>query len=146
MPLTVYEDEIREVLADCLVRGPAVEKPVIAGQLTYLIVDPPQGRGEADKKSRQARKKGRQAWKEAEFAYVTFESDELVFRAWSTRSEADNFRIDFTPPQAGAFVLSVDLLANVSTWPIHHRRSTTVDILPAADNGKKGLGKRKVMT
>lgn len=146
MPLKVYEDENREVLADCLVRGPAVEKPVIAGQLTYLIVDPPQGRGEADKKSRQARKKGQQAWKEAQFAYVTFESDDLVFGAWGTRSEADTFRIDFRPPQAGSFALNVDLLANVSTWPIHHRRNTTVDILPAADDGKNRVGKGEAVT
>jgi hypothetical protein len=146
LPLTVYEDKNLGVLADCLVRGPAVEKPVIAGQLTYLIVDPPQARGEADGKPRQASAEGQQAWKKAEFAYVTFESDELVFGGWGTRSQADTFRIDFRPPQAGTFAFTVDLLANVSTWPIHHRRNTTVDILPAADDGKKGVGKRKAMT
>jgi hypothetical protein len=103
LPLTAYVGKNRRVLADCVVRGPGVEKPTIAGQHTYLLITPPKGRS-TDGQPRKLSTEGQQAWEEAELAYATFENDEGVFGAWGMRrnsSGTDSFRIDFRPPRGG---------------------------------------------
>ena len=152
LPLTAYVGKNRRVLAGCAVRGPGVEKPAIVGQRTHLVITPPKGLG-ADGQPRKLSAEGQQAWDEAQFAYATFENDEGVFGAWGRRSNdsgVESFQIDFEPPQAGIFNLTVDLLSRLATWPIHHRRNTTVEVLPPptqdgkqANHGKARIGRKQ---
>ena len=135
LPLTAYTGSTRQTLADCVVRGPGVERPSTAGRRSYLIVKKPQGYDD-DGLPTELDEDGQQAWETAEYAYATFENDEAVFGAWSERlngAEDDSFRIEFWPTRPGTFKLSVDLLSHKAIWPIHHRRDMEVEVLAPDD-------------
>lgn len=135
LPLTAYRGSTRQTLADCVVRGPGVERPSKAGRRSYVIVKKPQGYDD-DGLPIELDEDGQHAWKTAEYAYATFENDEAVFGAWSERlngSEDDSFRIEFWPTRPGTFKLSVDLLSHRAIWPIHHRRDTEIEVLAPDD-------------
>ena len=73
-------------------------------------------------------------WHKAHFGVATFESDATVFAALSARIEPTQkvLRIDFTPPQAGNYTLTVDLLATIGMYPVRARRFAVVQVRDAA--------------
>ena len=42
-------------------------------------------------------------------------------------------RIPFTPPSAGNYTFTVDLMARDAFYPVYHRRYMTVEVLPAEE-------------
>ena len=123
---------MRSILADCEIRGPGVQLPSMAGRRSYLLVTKPTGYDD-DGLPVELDEDGQAAWEAAEYAYATFENDEGVFGAWSERLNGtvdDEFRVEFWPTRPGIFKLSVDLVSKGATWPIHHRRGDTIEVLP----------------
>lgn len=148
MPLTTtnlgligYVGPTRQVLAECVVRGPGVEQPSTVGKRSYLIVAKPRGLDD-DGTPLVLDEDGQKAWEAAEYAYATFENDEGVFGAWSERLNGtvdDAFRIEFWPPRVGTYEVTVDLLSQDAMWPLRHRRHSTIQVLPAEGKQQEGI-------
>ena len=111
------------------VRGPAFDNDLetavlVAGQPTYLEL-----KAVASQNATQS------LWGKAEYAYATFESGDTAFGALSgyIKQSRSTLRVAFTPPSAGNFTFTVDLMARDGFNPVYHRRHMTVEVLPAAE-------------
>jgi len=112
------------------VRGPAFDNDgetavLVAGQPSFLEL-----KAVASQNATQ-----QDLWNKAEYAYATFENGETAFGVLSEYIEPsrNTQRIVFTPPSAGNFTFTVDMMVRDGFYPVIHRRYMTVEVLPATE-------------